>query len=54
MLEMATMDKDDLYWEVDPLSQSPNCKWAHIDEESLDVSVLLVKTAVSQKILNWH
>jgi len=48
MLDIATKDTDDLYWEA-KVAQTPKRKRAHINEEFLDNSILMVKMAVSQK-----
>jgi len=49
MLDIATMDTDDLYWEAQLNLQTPKWKRAHVDDKSLDDSVSTVKMVVSQK-----
>jgi len=49
MLELATVDNNNLYWEAEAIPQPAKQKWTQIDKESLNDSVLTVKTAVTQK-----
>jgi len=50
MLAAALADDNDLYWEMDATKPtSPKCKWPQAEEESLDNSVLMVKTALCTK-----
>jgi len=49
MLELVTADDDDLYWEAKVTLQPVKWKRTQIDKESLNDSVLTVKTAVTQK-----
>jgi len=50
MLAAALADDDALYWEMDAVKPpSPKQKHPQVEEESLDDSVLMIKTAMSAK-----
>jgi len=49
MIDLSTTDTDDLYWATETVAPAPKCKWVQADDESLDNSTSMVKTATSTK-----
>ncbi len=49
MIDLSTMDTDDLYWATKTATPAPKHKQVQADDESLDDSTSTVKTAISTK-----
>jgi len=49
MIDLSTTDTDDLYWATETVAPAPKHKRVQANDESLDDSTSMVKTAISTK-----